>query len=181
MKGSTAMAASGPAEEAPQHADPPAFQIQQLDALMGLRESIQTPPPGQFSMDDLAWTDHVTTGKGRHKGSKMAFIPWDRLEDFISGEENNPIYPCKFNSEVIRRNLPNSLRSPRAYSPSLVVRSDLLHFNHCSMSFMYSSSSFTVLHSLYLYSILFCVTCTYLRHLRPEDMHPLLKCTCKKC
>ena len=113
---STAMAASSQAQEALQHTDPPAFQIQQVDVLMGLRKSIQIPPLGQFNMQDLVWTDHVTTGKNRHKCSKMTFILWDRLEDFISGEQNNTIYPCKFNAEVIRRNLPNSLRSPRAYS-----------------------------------------------------------------
>ena len=86
------MAASSTSQEALQHTDPPAFWIQQVDTLMGLRESIQTPPPGEFRMEDLVWTNHVTTGKGRHKGSKMTFILWDRLEDFISGEQNNTLY-----------------------------------------------------------------------------------------
>ena len=122
------MVASSTTQEALHHTDPPTFRVQQVDILMALRESIQTLPPGEFRMEDLVWTDHVTHGKGRHKGSRMALIIWDRLEDFISGEQNHTLYPCKFNAEVIRRNLPNSLRSPRAYSPALVVRSDLLHY-----------------------------------------------------
>ena len=128
MQSEVPMAASLTTQEILQHTDPPAFQIQQVDILIGLRENIQTPPPGEFRMEDLVWTDHVTHGKGRHKGSRMTFILWDRLEDLISGEQNNTLYPCKVNAEVSRRNLPNSLRSPRAYSPALVVWSYLLHF-----------------------------------------------------
>jgi hypothetical protein len=122
------MVASSTTQEALQHTDSPTFRVQQVDILMALRESIQTPPPSEFRMEDLVWTDHVTHEKGRHKGSRMALILWDRLEDFISSEQNQPLYPCKFNVEVIRRNLPNSLRSPRTYGPALVVRSNLFHF-----------------------------------------------------
>ena len=133
------MAASSTTQEVLHHTDPPASQIQQVDIFMGLQENIQTPPPGEFRMQDLVWPDHVTTGKCRQKGSKMTFILWDMLEDFILGEQNNTFYPCKFNAEVIRRNLPNSLRSPRAYSSALVWRSDLLHFplplSHILMGF----------------------------------------------
>ena len=103
------MASSSPTQEALEHTDPPAFRVQQVDILMALRESIQNPPLGEFRMEDLLWTDHITQGKGRHKGSRMAFIPWDRLADFISGEQNHPLYPCRFNAEVIRRNLPKLL------------------------------------------------------------------------
>jgi hypothetical protein len=65
-------------------------------------------------MEDLVWTYHVTTGSGIHKSSKLVVILWERLDDFIFGEEHHPLYPCRFNVEVIRQNLPNSLRSPRA-------------------------------------------------------------------
>jgi hypothetical protein len=113
-------------QETLEHTDPPAFRAHHVDIVMALRERIQKPPPGDFRMEDLVWTDHVTHGKGRHKGSRMALILWDRLDNFISGEQHHPLYPCKFNAVVIRRNLPNSLRSPRAHNPALVVRFDLI-------------------------------------------------------
>ena len=128
MQSEAPTVASSTAQETLQHTDSPTFRIQQVDILMGLRKSVQTPPPSEFMMEESVWTDHVTHGKGRHKGSRMAFILWDRLEDFISGEQNNTLYPCKFNTEVIRRNLPNSLRSAQVYSLALVIRSYLLHF-----------------------------------------------------
>lgn len=113
-----------------ENSDLPAFRAQQVHIIMTLRERLQDPPAGEFRMEDLVWTDHVTHGKGRHKASRLAVIPWDRLQDFISGEEHHPLYPCKFRAEVIRRNLPNSLRSPRAHSPALVVRLDFLSYDH---------------------------------------------------
>ena len=122
------MTSSSLANESLEHTDPPTFCLQQVDILMAFRDSVQNPPLGEFKMEDLVWTDHVTHGKGKHKPSKMAFILWDRLKDFISGEQNHTLYPCKFNPEVIRRNLPNSLRSPRACSPALVIRSVFLHY-----------------------------------------------------
>ena len=112
-----------------EHTDPPAFRSQQVDILMTLRETIQSPPPGNFGMEDLLWTDHATQGRGRHRPSKMALIPWDRLGDFLSGEEHNPLYLCRFNHDVIRRNLPNSLRSPRVHSPATVIRLYLFLFD----------------------------------------------------
>ena len=112
-------------QETLEHIDPAAFRAQQVDIVMGLRERIQNPPPGEFRMEDLVWADHITHGKGRHKGSRMALILWDRLTNFISGEQHHPLYPCRFNIDVIRRNLPNSLRSPRTHSPAVVVRFDL--------------------------------------------------------
>jgi hypothetical protein len=90
------------------------------------RERVQKCLIGKFRMEDLVWTDHVTNGSGVHKSSKLVVILWERLDDFIFGEEHHPLYPCRFNVEVIRRNLPNSLRSPHAHSAALVVRFDLL-------------------------------------------------------
>lgn len=121
-----------------EHTDLPTFRAQQVHIIMTLRERLQNPPPSEFRMEDLQWTNHVTNGKGRHKGSKLAVILWDRLHDFISGEQHHPLYPCKFRAEVIRRNLPNSLRSPRAHSPALVIRLGLL-----------SSDSLCYLHDTY--------------------------------
>ena len=136
------MGSSSTPPEALEHTEPPAFRVQQVEIVMALRESIQNPPPGEYRMEDLVWTNHVTHGKGRHKGSRMSLILWDRLDDFISGEQHHPLYPCRFNAEVIRRNLPNSLRSPRACSPALVVRFDLL---------LYTLPSFVAHDSAYLW------------------------------
>ena len=101
------MASSSTTQEALEHSDPPTFWVQQVDILMALQESIQNPPPGEFRMEDLVRKDHITHGKGTHKGSIMALILWDRLDDSNSGEQNHTLYPCIFNAEVIRQNLPN--------------------------------------------------------------------------
>ena len=94
--------------------DPTTFQAQQVNIILALREGVQKHPISEFRMEDLLWTDHVTTRIGIHKSSKLIVILWERLDDFIFGEEHHPLYPCIFNVEDIRRNLPNSLRSPRA-------------------------------------------------------------------
>ena len=33
--------------------DLPAFQAHQADIIMGMRERVQNPPPGEFKMEDL--------------------------------------------------------------------------------------------------------------------------------
>ena len=50
---------------------------------MALRERVQNPPPSEFSLEDLVWTNHVTNGKGL----RLVVILWDRLDDFISSEQ----------------------------------------------------------------------------------------------
>ena len=62
-----------------EHTDLPAFRAQQVHIITTLRERLQNPPHGEFKMEDLVWTDHVTNGKGIHKGSRLAVILWDRL------------------------------------------------------------------------------------------------------
>ena len=102
--------------------NPLEFQAKQAHLIKELRSRAQKPPLGEFCMQDLVWTDHVTNGKGKYKTSKIAVIFWDRLDDFIQGEQHHPLYPCKFTKETIRVNGPNSLAFPRANSPALVVR-----------------------------------------------------------
>ena len=114
--------------------DPTTFRVQQVNIILALRERerVQKPPIGEFGMEDLVWTDHVTTGSGLHRGSKLVVIIYEKLDDFISREEHYFLYPWRFNAHVIRRNLLNSLRSPRAHSAALVVRFHLLPSNlHC--------------------------------------------------
>lgn len=83
-------------------------------------------------LEDIVWTDHVTTGNGLHNGSKLVVSIWKRLDDSISREKHHPLYPCRFIVEVIGRSLPNSLQSPRAHSPTLIVRFNLMpSILHC--------------------------------------------------
>ena len=54
---------------------------------------MQTPPPGHFSFFELSWTpvSHRMPPTGGDKAEAMtvqqAKIPWDRVRDFITGEE----------------------------------------------------------------------------------------------
>lgn len=54
---------------------------------------LQTPPPGHFSFFELSWTpvSHRPPPTGGDKAEAMtvqqAKIPWDRVRDFITGEE----------------------------------------------------------------------------------------------
>lgn len=105
---------------------PATFRATQADRIISLRERVQNPPPGPFAMDDLVWTNHVSQGQGIQKTSKLAVILWDRLEDFIKGEQQHPHFPCTFNKNIVRVNLPHSLRAPRAHSPAIVLRFDIL-------------------------------------------------------
>ena len=77
-------------------------------------------------MDDLVWTNHVTHGQGIQKTSMLAVILWDRLEDFIQGVQQHLHFLCNFMKDIVRVNLPHSLRTPRAHSLALVLRFDLL-------------------------------------------------------
>ncbi len=105
---------------------PAIFRATQADRIISLRERVQNPPPGAFAMENLVWTNHVTHGKGLQKTSKLAVILWDRLEDFINGEQQHPEFPCTFNKTRVRVNLPHSLRTPRADSAAIVLRFDIL-------------------------------------------------------
>ena len=67
--------------------NPTTFYGQQVNIILALREKVQNPPIGEFRMEDLVWTDHVTTGNDFGKGLKLAIIMWARLDDFISGEQ----------------------------------------------------------------------------------------------
>ena len=99
-----------------------ADHAKQLDLIMEMRDQVQNPPLGEFCFQDLVWTKDVTHGKGKYRTSMLAVILWDRLPDFIQGEQHHPLYPCKFTKEIIRVTASNSLRFPRANSAAMVVR-----------------------------------------------------------
>jgi hypothetical protein len=102
--------------------DPKAFQADQKDLIERLRERTQHPPFGPFRFQDLVWTPHVSSGKGRYNNHCDAVIQWKRLDDFVVGEQTNEVFPCKFTKDVIRQNRPNSLSNPRANSAAIAIR-----------------------------------------------------------
>ncbi|KAK9162080.1 hypothetical protein Syun_002982 [Stephania yunnanensis] len=61
---------------------------------------IQSPPKFEFSSADLewskveGWSDNI---------EKVAFIPFDRVDDFLNGESANKDYPTRFYVEARRR------------------------------------------------------------------------------
>ena len=99
-----------------------ANQAKQFDLTMEMRDLVQNPPLGEFCFQDLEWTERVTHGKGKYKNSMLAVIFWDRLPDFIQGEQHHPLYPCRFTKDIIRVTAANSLRSLCANSAAAVVR-----------------------------------------------------------
>lgn len=62
------------------------FCVQHGDLINLLRESSESHP-GAFGMDDLVWTNYMTNGYGIPKTSMLVVILWDRIEDFIKGEQ----------------------------------------------------------------------------------------------
>ena len=54
--------------------DPTTFRAEQVNIILALRVRVQKPPIGEFIMEALVWTDHVTTESGLHKGSKLVVI-----------------------------------------------------------------------------------------------------------
>ncbi|KAK9095881.1 hypothetical protein Sjap_021378 [Stephania japonica] len=61
---------------------------------------VQSPPKFEFSSADLewskveGWSDNI---------EKVAFIPFDRVDDFLNGESANKDYPTRFYVEARRR------------------------------------------------------------------------------
>jgi len=56
---------------------------------------LQDPPEEEFSSADLTWTKF---GNADHH-DEVALIPYDRVDDFISGECSNVLCPTRFHIE----------------------------------------------------------------------------------
>lgn len=108
-------------EEKP-HVDRPYNSQSEADLLHALKDAVQNPKPGIFGYGDLRWLPHTSTGKGSFVDSEIATIPYDRLKDFVEGEQQNPNFPCKFIRRVQRKNAPGSLAFSRACSPSQIIQ-----------------------------------------------------------
>jgi hypothetical protein len=63
-----------------------------------MRARLQNPPAGPFDREDVTWRKELHSGRGGHvKEVHTAIIPWDRLEDFVEGEETMRDFPCTLN------------------------------------------------------------------------------------
>ena len=111
------------------------FQVVHADLIMRLQELIQYPLTCPFAFEDLQWTQQVLSGNGRYNTINYVVIPWERLHDFIVGEQNNDLFPCKFTKKIIKKNLPNSLSNPRANTPSIATTL-CIHFNPVNWPFL---------------------------------------------
>ena len=87
---------------------------------MRLQESSQYPPTSPFAFEDLQWTQQVLFGNGCYIINYVV-IPWERLYDYIVGEQDNDIFLCKFTKKIVKKNLPNSLSNQRANNPSIAT------------------------------------------------------------
>jgi hypothetical protein len=62
-----------------------------------LRARLQAPPEGPFDRTDITWERRTNQGRGRCRDTSKAIIPWDRLGDFVAGEQSMKDFPCTFN------------------------------------------------------------------------------------
>ena len=62
-----------------------------------LRAKLQIPPEGHFDRTDIVWEERTNQGRGRSRDTHSAIIPWDRLGDFVAGEQSMRDFPCTFN------------------------------------------------------------------------------------
>jgi hypothetical protein len=66
--------------------DEPFVALKEMDLIEALNETIQSPPFRRFQKDHITWLHHVTSRHSLYKQTKIVFIPWDRLQDFIKGD-----------------------------------------------------------------------------------------------
>ncbi len=80
-----------------------------------------------FLKNDFMWLPHLTNGHGLYKEVKIGVVPWNRLKDFVEGEQNNPNFPCKFTriKDHIRSSTPSMLTHPKANYATLVYKCKL--------------------------------------------------------
>eukprot|EP01018_Ginkgo_biloba_P035271 Gb_21708 [translate_table: standard] len=71
---------------------------------------VQNPLSSPFCADDLKWS---RVHGGHKKYDDVALVPFERIHDFIEGENNNPKAPTNFHIESHRTHTPGSLRKPR--------------------------------------------------------------------
>ncbi len=91
--------------------DTPLLRSKEANLLQALKAIMQETPPRPFQRFDIMGLPHITSGHGLYTNAEIAVIPWDCLEDFVEGEQNNPNFPCKFTrtKDHFRSSAPNTL------------------------------------------------------------------------
>jgi hypothetical protein len=78
-----------------------------------------------FRSPDIRWLLHVTTRYGLYNHTEIAVIPWDWLQDFVQGKQNNHGFPNKFTKtkdfEHKICNHPKTLTHPKENSGIIVT------------------------------------------------------------
>jgi hypothetical protein len=92
------------------------------DLIEALKVTMQSPLLGPLQKDHITWLSHVTSGHDLYK--QIAIIPWDRLQDFVQGEQSNLELPCKFTKTKEHKlcNPRKTLTHPIANFASFVIR-----------------------------------------------------------
>ena len=57
----------------------------------------QIPPPWPFDRIDISWEEKINQGWGRSTYTCTTIILWDKLHDFIVGDQNMQNFPYTFN------------------------------------------------------------------------------------
>jgi hypothetical protein len=73
--------------------DPTTFRSQQINIILALRERVLKCLIGKFIMEDLVWTDRVTTSSGVHKSSKLVVILRNYMAIYVI-HGSGPIIHC---------------------------------------------------------------------------------------
>lgn len=79
------------------HAD--LYKIRWAPLLEDIKNVVQVCPPGPFDHRSIQWSRSYRFQTGYEGGDAtgdIAYIPWDRIEDFRKGEECRPDVECKF-------------------------------------------------------------------------------------
>lgn len=86
-----------------------------------MRSKLQNIDPGLFDRYDLDWIKTCNNGEGgNNRLSMQAIILWNRLDDFVEGEENMRDLPCNFNTK--RQVQPGTRKLVKENTISFVIK-----------------------------------------------------------
>ena len=86
------------------------FRVRDV-TLENLRARMQIPPPGPFDKTDISWEEKINQGRGRSRNTCTTIIPWDKLQDFVVGEQVCEIFHAhsmRFTNQGTRDQRPKS-------------------------------------------------------------------------
>ena len=75
------------------------YKLRWGNVLSEIENQVQVPPLGPFDHRSIQWSRSPRFQHSYHGGDTigdMAYIPWNRIEDFRKGEECRPDVECKF-------------------------------------------------------------------------------------